>query len=531
MPKSKYKPVILVILDGWGVAPPSPGNAISRAKLPNFQKYIATYPALTLSASGNSVGLMWGEIGNSEVGHTNLGAGFIFYQTCPRINKTISDGSFFKNEAFLKAIDHVKKNKSRLHLIGMISSGGVHSHIDHLYALLQLAKKEKVKEVYIHAILDGRDTIYNTGKGFMEELLGKIKEIGVNAKIASISGRFYAMDRDNHWERTEKAFKAMALGASDEKFSDPVKAIEISYEKNKIFDEEFVPAVIIDHDKPVAKILDKDGIIFFNFRADRARQLTEAFVLPGFDKFDRQINYKDLFFCAMYLYDKDLPLDAVAFYPLEIKNPLAKVISDAKLKQLHIAETEKYAHVTYFLNGGQEEPYPHEDRIVIPSPRVASFAEKPEMSALKVTDEILKAVSENKYDFIVVNFANADIVGHTADLKATIKAVETIDKCLGKIVTLALSKNGVVLITADHGNAEELQNIKTGEIDKEHSTNPVPFIIIGNDWEGKNVGHPDLVGNDLSLVQPSGILADVAPTVLKIMGLKQPVDMTGTPLI
>jgi 2,3-bisphosphoglycerate-independent phosphoglycerate mutase len=339
------------------------------------------------------------------------------------------------------------------------------------------------------------------------------------------------MDRDNHWERTEKAFNAMAMGESDNKFSDPLKAIEISYDKNKIYDEEFVPSVMIDKDKPVAKIQDNDAVIFFNFRSDRARQISEAFVLPEFNKFERKVNYRDLFFCAMYLYDKDLPLDAVAFYPLEIKNPLAKVISDAKLKQLHISETEKYAHVTYFFNGGQEQPFPGEDRIVIPSPRVASFAEKPEMSALKVTDEVAKAITENKYDFIVVNFANADIVGHTADLKATIKAVEIADKCLGKIVTLALSKNGVVLVTADHGNAEELQNIKTGEIDKEHSTNTVPLIIIGNEWEGKNVGLPDTVGGDLSLVQPASILADVAPTILKIMDLKKPDDMTGASLI
>ncbi|MCX6744174.1 MAG: 2,3-bisphosphoglycerate-independent phosphoglycerate mutase [Candidatus Parcubacteria bacterium] len=530
MPKLKYKPVILVILDGWGVAPDSPGNAITRAKLPNFKKYISTYPAMTLMASGDSVGLPWGEIGNSEVGHTNLGSGFIFYQTCPRITKTIADGSFYKNEAFIKAIEHAKKNKSKLHLMGLISSGGVHSHIEHLYALLELAKKEKIKQVYIHGFMDGRDTIYNSGKKFIEELLAKIKEIGIDAKIASLSGRFYAMDRDNHWERTEKAFKAMVLGESENKFSDPIKAIEMSYE-SKIYDEEFVPTVLMAKDQPIAKIENKDAVIFFNFRSDRARQISESFVLPEFNKFDRKIDFKNLFFCAMYLYDKDLPLDAVAFFPFEINMPLAKVISDAKLKQLHIAETEKYAHVTYFFNGGMENPFPGEDRIVIPSPRVSSFAEKPEMSALKVTDEVIKAITENKYDFIVINFANADIVGHTADLKATIKAAETVDKCLGKIVTLALSKNGVVLVTSDHGNAEELQNIKTSEIDKEHSTNTVPFFIIGNEWEGKNIGLPDTVGGDLSLVQPSGILADVAPTVLNIMGVKKPEEMTGASLI
>ncbi|MBN1326169.1 2,3-bisphosphoglycerate-independent phosphoglycerate mutase [Candidatus Falkowbacteria bacterium] len=526
----KNKPVILVILDGFGIAPPAPGNAVILAKKPNIDKYISSYPAMTLVASGESVGLSWGEMGTSEIGHQNIGSGTIVYQWLPRINKAISDGTFFDNEAFLKAIEHTKKNRSKLHIFGLVSSGGVHSHIDHLFALLELAKKEKVKEVFIHVFLDGRDTIYNTGKGFIQELLDKIKKIKINAKICDISGRFYAMDRDNHWERIEKAFNAMTRGESDEKFENPVKAIESSY-KNQIYDEEFVPIVITEKNKPVGLVEDKDAIIFFNFRADRARQITESFILPGFNKFPRPSDFSKIFFAGMTQYDKDLPLDAFAFKPLEIKNPLAKVISDAKLKQLHIAETEKYAHVTYFFNAGIEEPFSGEERIVIPSPRVSSFAEKPEMSALKVTDEILKAVTENRYDFIVVNYANPDIVAHTGNLKATINAIETVDKCLGKIVNLALSKNGIVFITADHGNAEELLNIKTGEMDKEHSTNPVPFIIIGHQWEGKSMGLPDSVGGDLSLVTPSGVLADIAPTILKVMGLKQPSDMTGTALI
>ena len=530
MSKLKNKPVALIILDGWGIAPAAPGNAISQAKLPNINKYISTYPAMTLTAAGDSVGLAWGEMGNSEVGHTNIGSGLIFYQNLPRIGKAIIDNTFFANQAFLKAINHVKKHKSKLHLLGLVSSGGVHSHIDHLYALLELAKKEQVKEVYIHAILDGRDTIYNTGKGFIQELLAKIKGIKSTAKIAIISGRFYAMDRDNHWERTQKEFDAMTKGESEQKYSDPIKAIETSYEQ-KIFDEEFLPTVIIEKNKPVALVEDKDAIIFFNFRADRTRQLTQAFILPGFSKFERPSDFKNLFFSAMTLYDKDLPLDAVAFMPIEITTPLAKVLSDEGFKQLHIAETEKYAHVTFFFNGGKEDPFPNEDRIVIPSPRVASYAQKPEMSAFKVTDEILKAIESNKYDFMVINFANADMVSHSGDLKATINACETIDKCLGKIVKLVLSKNGAVLISADHGNAEELQNIQTGEIDKEHSTNPVPLIIIGNQWEGKNVGLPDAVGGDLSLMTSAGVLADIAPTILKIMGVKKPPEMTGTSLI
>jgi 2,3-bisphosphoglycerate-independent phosphoglycerate mutase len=530
MPKIKYRPIVLIILDGWGVAADSPGNAIAKAKTPNIDKYIKTYPAMTLVAAGESVGLSWGEMGNSEVGHTNLGSGMIFYQSLPRISKSITDKSFFSNQAFIKAIDHVKKNRSKLHLIGLVSSGGVHSHIEHLYALLELAKQQKVKEVYIHAILDGRDTIFNTAKGFITELEAKIKEIGSNAKIATISGRFYAMDRDNHWERTQQAFAAMSLGESKENFSDPVEAIQSSYDK-KVYDEQIEPVVITSKNKPTALITDKDAIIFFNFRADRARQLTQAYILPGFDKFPRPSEFKNIFLTSMTQYDVNLPIDAVAFDPIEITEPLAKVLSDDKLKQLHIAETEKYAHVSFFFNGGQEDPFPGEERIVVPSPRVASYDQKPEMSAATVTDDVLKAIGENNYDFYVINYANADMVAHTGNLKATVKACETIDKCVGKIVNAVLLRNGVVAITADHGNAEELQNIKTQEVDKEHSTNPVPFIIIGKDWEGKNVGLQDSMGSDLSLVTPSGILADVAPTLLKIMGVKKPDEMTGTSLI
>ncbi|MFC1599098.1 2,3-bisphosphoglycerate-independent phosphoglycerate mutase [Patescibacteria group bacterium] len=531
MTKGKNKPVVLIIADGYGVAPDAPGNAMTKAKTPNLDKYITTYPALTLVASGESVGLSWGEMGNSEVGHTNLGAGMIFYQSLPRISKSITDGTFYENEELLKAVSHVKKNRSTLHLMGLVSSGGVHSHIEHLYGLLELAKKQKIKEVYIHVFLDGRDTIYNSGLGFVEELEKKIKkEIKIKAEIATISGRFYAMDRDNHWERTQKAFDAMTKGVSGEMFDDAEKAIKKAYKK-KNYDEEFVPVVITHKNKPKAVVKDKDAIIFFNFRSDRARQITKAFVLPDFDKFERPSDYKNLFFACMTQYEKDLPVDSIAFKPIEIKKPLARVISDAGLKQLHIAETEKYAHVTFFFNGGQEQPFDNEDRIVIPSPRVASYDQKPEMSSSKVTEDIMKAIEENKYDFIVVNYANPDMVAHTGNMKATVKAVESCDKAIGKVVNLVLSKNGVVLITADHGNAEELQNIKTGEMDKEHSTNSVPLIIIGNQWEGKNVGLPDSMGTDLSLVTPSGVLADVAPTILKIMGVNKPSDMSGTALI
>lgn len=532
MPKiiksNSLKPVVLMILDGWGIAPPSPGNAISLAKTPNIDKLITTYPAMTLITSGESAGLSWGEMGNSEVGHLNLGTGKVFYQTLPKINKLIADGSFYSNKIFLKATDFVRKNNSKLHLFGLVSSGGVHASIEHLFSLLELVKRQKVKDVFVHVILDGRDTIYNSGLSFVEKLIAKMKELGVG-KIATISGRFYAMDRDNHWERTEKAYKAMAEGISDEQFSDPIGAIKKSYDK-KVYDEEFVPVVIGENKKPTAKIEDKDAVIFFNFRADRARQITKAFVLPGFEKFGRLGYIKDLFFLTMTEYEEGLPVE-VAFPPELIKMPLARVISEAGLKQLHIAETEKYAHVTFFFNGGGEEPFRGEDRIVVPSPRVPSYDQKPEMSASEIADRLIKEIKNDKYDFIVANFANADMVGHTGNKKATIKAVEMIDKCVGQIVGAVLAQNGAAILTADHGNAEELINLQTSVIDKEHSTNPVPLIIVGKEWEGKNIGGTEALGSDLSLVSPQGLLSDVAPTIIKIMGLKKPEEMTGSPLI
>jgi len=522
------KPVVLIILDGWGVAPPFEGNAISQAKTPNINKLITTYPSFTLIASGESAGLSWGEMGNSEVGHLNLGGGKVFYQILPRINKSISDGSFYSNQIFLKAADYVKRNNSKLHLLGLVSSGGVHASIEHLFALLLMAQRQRVKNVFVHVILDGRDTIYNSGLGFVEKLVAKMKELGVG-KIATISGRFYAMDRDNHWERIEKTYKAMVDGESSEIFSNPIEAIKKSYDK-KIYDEEFVPVVITENKKPIALVEDKDAIIFFNFRSDRARQITKAFVIPEFEKFKRSKYLKNLLFVTMTEYEEGLPVE-VAF-PVElIKSPLAKVISDAGLKQLHIAETEKYAHVTFFFNGGAEEPFEGEDRIVIPSPRVSSYDQKPEMSAFEITNRLIKEIKNDKYDFIVVNYANADMVGHTGNKGATIKAIETIDKCVGQLVDTVLAENGVAVLTADHGNAEELINLQTGVIDKEHSTNPVPLIIVGKEWEGENIGGVGAPGSDLSLVPPQGLLSDVAPTILKIMNLKQPEEMTGSALI
>ncbi len=521
------KPVVLLILDGWGIAPPGESNAISMAKTPVMNKLIATYPAMTLAASSSEVGLYSGEMGNSEVGHLNIGAGRVYYQTGPRINKAISDRTFFENQAFLNACNFVKKNKSKLHIMGLVSPGGVHSSQEHLFYLLELAKEQKVKEVYAHAFLDGRDTIYNAGKDFIQKLQEKMKETGVG-KIATMSGRFYAMDRDNHWDRIEKTYLAMTK-AEGPAGKDAVKALEESY-ANNVFDEEFVPTVVQGRmGKPVATVAENDAVIFFNFRADRAREITKAFVADDFTGFAREKKL-NIFFVSMAEYEKGLPVE-VAFPPDIIHECLAKVISDNGLRQLHIAETEKYAHVTFFLNGQREEAFPGEERAIIPSPHVPSYDQKPEMSARDLTYKVTGAIKEGKYDFIIANFANPDMVAHTGNLSATIAANEFVDKCVGDIAEQVLLFGGALLVTADHGNAEELANLQTGGMDKEHSTNPVPLVIVGEKFEGQSMGLPEGVGADLSLVPPVGLLSDVAPTILKIMELAQPEEMTGHPLI
>lgn len=528
MTPKRPKPVVLAILDGWGVAPDSKGNAVAKAKPALLNKLVEQYPTTTLKAAGEAVGLNWGEIGNSEVGHLSLGSGRIIYQTLPRINRAIESGDFYENKSFINLMDNVRQGRSSLHLIGLVSTGGVHSFNGHLYALLELAKKRKIKNVYIHAFLDGRDTGRNSGKGFMEELTQTMKKLKIG-EIATISGRYYAMDRDNHWDRTKLAYDAMVHGISKDYFRDPVNAIKASYKK-KIYDEEFMPVVIAKRaNRPVGQIADGDGAIFFNFRADRARQLTMAFIVPGFEKFDRGEFLKKLNFVTMTEYDPDLPVEDVAFRKEKVENVLAKVLSDSGLKQLHIAETEKYAHVTYFFNGGAEEPFKGEDHVIIPSPPVATYDLKPEMNAEAIKDRVIKEA--DNYDFIVINFANPDMVGHTGKIKPAIKAIKKTDKCLGEVIDAVLAKDGVVLVVADHGNCEEMLNIQTGAISKEHSTNPVPFIIVSKEYEGKNAGFSDIVEGDLSLTTPSGVLADVAPTILKIMGIKQPRDMEGSPLI
>ncbi|MDD5110143.1 MAG: 2,3-bisphosphoglycerate-independent phosphoglycerate mutase [Patescibacteria group bacterium] len=519
------KPVTLVILDGWGIAPASPTNAIAQAHTPFFTRLIADYPVLTLQASGEAVGLVWGEMGNSEVGHLCMGSGRIVYQSLPKINRAISDGTFVQTPALLEAFAHIKKTPgAKLHLIGLVSTGGVHSHQEHLNALLDWCESQGVQP-YVHTILDGRDTARDDGLGFVDQLALRLKDCG--GKIATISGRYYAMDRDNHWERIEYAYRAIAEGKG-ETATDPIAAVKNSYARG-VFDEECVPVVLTEQGKAIGTIQEHDAVIFFNFRADRARQLTASFVLPGFAKFERTY-LRDLYFVTMTEYDKDLPV-AVAFPPEYVKEPVAKVIAEAGLKQLHIAETEKYAHVTFFFNGGREEPFLGEDRALVPSPRVASYAENPAMGAYEITERVLTELKRETYDFIVVNYANADMVGHTGNLPATIKAVEVIDECLGRITGAVLERGGVLIVTADHGNAEDMVNLQTGAVDKEHSTNPVPCVLVGTAWVGQAAWRgSDVVGNDLSIITPSGVLADVGATVLHIMELGIPNEMTGRPL-
>lgn len=524
------KPMILAVLDGWGITQPYSGNAISQADTPVMNKLISQYPSVTLMASGEAVGLPWGESGNSEVGHLNMGLGRILYQDLPRINKAISDNIFYKNKALLEAVEHVKLNNSQLHLMGLVSNGCVHSSIEHLQALLVFAKENNISKVFIHAILDGRDTAYNSGFNFINDLGRSIAEYGLG-EIVTVSGRFYAMDRDNHWDRIAKAYLAMAEGEGIDAES-ALKSIEDSY-NNKIYDEEFTPTVINKQKRLASKeglISENDAVIFFNYRADRARQLTKAFVLPGFDKFSRPKYLKNLHFVCFTEYEKDLPI-SVAFPPEVIVNTLGEVVANAGLKQLRIAETEKYAHVTYFFNGGRETKSEGETHELVPSPQVASYDMKPEMSALEVTEKLIKAIEGNTYDFILVNYANADMVGHTGNLPATVKAIEFLDKNIGRIVKAVLELDGCIIITADHGNAEVKFNMQTGTINKEHSANPVPCIIIGRQFEGRNIGVQNALNGDLSLVKPQGILSDIAPTILKILNLEKPKEMTGRSLI
>lgn len=525
--KKRPRPAVLMMLDGWGIAPDGDGNAITKAKTPVTDMLTERYPTMTLRASGEAVGLSWGEMGNSEVGHMTCGAGAVHYQSMPRIERDIVNKSFFQNSVFVKAIEQVKATDGTLHLMGIMSSGKVHGFDGHCYALLELAKEHKVKDVAVHVILDGRDSVYNSGIDFINSLQQKIADIGVG-KIATISGRYFAMDRDNRWDRTQKAYNAIALGVSPVMAEDPAEAVNQSYAR-EVYDEEFIPTVITKKGAPVSTVKPGDAMIFFNFRPDRARQITKAFVLPSFDKFERAY-IDNLVFVTMGEYEKGLPVD-VAYPPLQIKNCLSEVLSNAGLVQLHIAETEKYAHVTFFFNGTREDPFPNEDRAIIPSPHIASYDKQPEMSAYEITDRVIKEIKTDNYDVIIMNFANPDMVAHTGNFEATVKAVEVVDQCIGRIVQEVLKKNGVLLITADHGNTEEVSNLQTGEMDKEHSTNPIPLWIVGKQFEGQAGSAGDIPNGDLSLVPPIGMIADVAPTLLKILGIEQPDEMTGTSLV
>ena len=526
MEKRDNTPCMLVILDGWGITQPTRGNAIAQAKKPFFDYLVSHYQTLALQASGEVVGLNWGEMGNSEVGHMTIGSGKTLFQSLTKINKSIISKNFFTNQSMLKMEKHVKENNSSLHLIGLVSDGGVHSHQDHLYAILDFCKTKKIHNVYIHAILDGRDTMKDDGIKYITALNKKLKDSKIGT-IASLSGRFYAMDRDSHWDRTKLAYSAIAEGSSEKSYEDPITAIRESYKKEE-FDEAFIPATITKSGEKSVQIQSNDAVIFFNFRADRARQLTSAFVLPGFEKFTRKQYHMNLFFATFTQYDKDFPVD-VLFPPSAAKDSLSKIISDNNLKQLHAAETEKYAHVTFFFNGGTEEPQKNEDRFLVPSPLVQNYDQKPEMSAYELTNRMLKEISRDYYDFIVLNFANADMVGHTGNLDATIKAVQVIDECLEKIVSAIIEKNGVVCITADHGNAEQKLELQSGKIMKEHTKNPVPFVLVGKSW-----ALPEQINENVDIylanLTPSGMLSDIAPTILKILGLNKPQDMTGSSL-
>ena len=506
------KVTMLMILDGFGINENKVANAVAIANTPNIDKLMKTCPTTKMYTSGLNVGLPDGQMGNSEVGHTNIGAGRIVYQELTRITKSIEDGDFFSNPELVEAIENCKKHNSKLHILGLLSDGGVHSHNRHLYAILELAKRKDFENVYVHCFMDGRDTPPASGESYISELEEKMKEKGIG-QIASISGRFYSMDRDKRWERVKLAYDALVKGEG-EKANSAISAIEESYQK-EIFDEFVKPTVITNKNgEPIAKIEDGDSIIFFNFRPDRAREITRSIVDKEFDGFET----KDLntYFVCMTPYDETMPNVEVAYKKEEIKNTFGEYISHKGLKQLRIAETEKYAHVTFFFNGGEEKQYEGEDRILVPSPKVETYDLKPEMSAYEVTDKVVDAIKSEKYDAIILNFANPDMVGHTGSIDAAVKALEAIDECVNRVVNAINEVNGVLLITADHGNCEQMIDYKTGEPHTAHTTNPVPLILVSNNENYK---------------VKSGKLADLAPTLLEILGIEKPAEMTGESIL
>lgn len=505
------KPAILIILDGFALREEREGNAVAQAKKPNFDRYWEKFPHTTLQANGEAVGLPEGQMGNSEVGHLNIGSGRIVYQDFTRISKAIEDGSFFENEIFLRAIEHTKFNQSQLHLYGLLSDGGVHSHQDHLFALLELAAKKGVDPI-IHAFLDGRDVAPDSGIHYIEQLLHKIKEVGVG-HLATIHGRYYAMDRDRRWERTEKSYRAIVYGQGP-KYSDPIQAVKDSYEKN-VYDEFIEPTVMVDSkNQPIGCIQDHDAVIFYNFRPDRAIQISQAVTHKEFEGFDRGDQFpKNLYYVCMTHYSETIP-GFVAYPPMNLDQTFGEVIAQQGLKQLRIAETEKYPHVTFFFNGGREVPFPGEERILIASPEVATYDLKPEMSAYEVTAALCQAIHQESFDAIILNFANPDMVGHSGKLQPTIQAVEAVDECLGRVVDLVLQKDGVAIIAADHGNADMVID-PDGRPHTAHTTYPVPCIVTDSSVQ----------------LRDDGILADLTPTLLDLLGIAQPQEMTGKSLI
>ena len=507
------KPVVLMILDGFGLNERHEANAVYEANTPNIDGLMKNYPFVKGNASGLAVGLPDGQMGNSEVGHLNMGAGRIVYQELTRITKEIEDGTFFDNAALKKAMENAKKNDTALHLFGLLSDGGVHSHITHLYGLLEMAKREGLTKVYVHGFMDGRDTSPTSGITYVKALEEEMAKIGVG-KIASLSGRYYAMDRDNRWDRVETAYKALTLGEGNTA-TDAVSAMQDSYDNEKT-DEFVVPTVITENGEAIGKISANDSVIFFNFRPDRAREITRAFCCDDFDGFDRGERMPLTYVCFTE-YDVTIPNKDVAFHKVELHNTFGEFLAANGKTQARIAETEKYAHVTFFFNGGVEEPNAGEDRILVKSPKVATYDLQPEMSAYEVCDKLCDAITSDKYDVIIINFANPDMVGHTGVEAAAIKAVEAVDSCVGRAVEALKSVDGTMFICADHGNCEQLVNYETGEPLTAHTTNPVPFILVNAD-------------PSYGLCE-NGCLADIIPTLIELMGMKQPEEMTGKSLL
>lgn len=502
----------LIILDGFGVNNDTYGNAIAEAGIPYFKSLQAKYPCTQIGASGMDVGLPDGQMGNSEVGHLNMGAGRVVYQELTRITKSIKDGDFFNNEALNKAVDSAKINGKKLHVYGLLSDGGVHSHIEHLEAIIKLAKDKGLSNVYVHCFLDGRDVPPKSGAGFIKKLQDFMDKESFG-KIATVTGRFYAMDRDNRWDRVEKAYNMLTMGEG-ELVENAEKAVLKSYEEG-VTDEFVTPKVVVENGKPVAKIEEGDSIIFYNFRPDRAREISRAFIMKDFDAFERKSGFLSPVYVGMTQYDATFaPYLDTAFKPQTLENTLGEVLAKNGLNQLRIAETEKYAHVTFFFNGGVEKPNENETRVLIPSPKVATYDLKPEMSAYEVTDKAVEEIKSGRYDVVILNFANCDMVGHTGVFAAAVKAVKTVDTCLQKVVEALVATGGEVIVTADHGNADKMYE-KDGSPFTAHTTNPVPLVTVRN-------SHDELRGG--------GTLADVAPTLLKMMGIEQPAEMTGKAL-